>query len=417
MHGRSTGADMLFWIITGLIVVAILAVFARAVTRGHQSGDNPAKYDLRVYRDQLNEVDRDVARGVLNETDAERVRTEISRRILAADTALNMPPSTEGAATQNARVLIGVFALALFAGAFGLYAQLGAPGYGDLALKDRIAMASELRENRPDQATAEASVDQSQFAAEGNVEYEGLVEQLRTAVAQRPDDLRGFRLLVRAEARLGNLTAAHKAQERVIELSGGPDADVSDLTDYADMMILAAGGYVSPEAERVLALVLNRQSDNPVALYYWALLERQTGRPDTAFRIWDQLLRRGPADAPWIEPILAQIEEVAAIAGVRYQIPQLGSGRGPSDADIAAAQDMSPSERMEMIQGMVTGLSERLATEGGPPEDWAQLISALGVLGQVGQAAAIFENARSVFGDNPGAMDLINQAADRAGLQ
>ncbi|MEO9896602.1 MAG: c-type cytochrome biogenesis protein CcmI, partial [Paracoccaceae bacterium] len=209
----------------------------------------------------------------------------------------------------------------------------------------------------------------------------------------------------------------HQAQERVIELSGGQDADISELTDYADMMILAAGGFVSPEAERVLKLVLDREPGNPIALYYWGLLERQTGRPDTAFRIWDQLLRRGPAQAPWIEPILAQIEEVAAIAGVRYQVPQVGSGRGPTGDDIAAAQDMSPAQRMEMIQGMVSGLSDRLATEGGPPQDWAQLISALGVLGRMDQAAIIFDNAREVFGEDPSAMDMINQAADRAGLQ
>ncbi|MEP5003206.1 MAG: c-type cytochrome biogenesis protein CcmI, partial [Paracoccaceae bacterium] len=289
--------------------------------------------------------------------------------------------------------------------------------YGDLRLQDRIEQAAELRAGRPDQATAEASITQNAPPTDENAEYTDLVEQLRKAISQRPDDLRGYRLLVRAEARLGNLVAAHQAQERVIELSGGQDADISELTDYADMMILAAGGFVSPEAERVLKLVLDREPGNPIALYYWGLLERQTGRPDTAFRIWDQLLRRGPAQAPWIEPILAQIEEVAAIAGVRYQVPQVGSGRGPTGDDIAAAQDMSPAQRMEMIQGMVSGLSDRLATEGGPPQDWAQLISALGVLGRMDQAAIIFDNARDVFGEDPSAMDMINQAADRAGLQ
>ena len=408
---------MLFWTITGLIVLAVFTLFARAIATGRDASEDPAAYDLRVYRDQLSEVDRDVARGVLNETDAERVRTEISRRILTVDAALKQSTTGSDQTRPASRILLAGVAAIVAIGTFGIYTQLGAPGYGDLRLKDRIAMAAELRAARPDQATVEASVDQGAAPTEENAEYIALVEQLRTAISQRPDDLRGHRLLVRAEARLGNLAAAHKAQERVIELSGGPDAPISDLTDYADMMILAAGGFVSPEAERVLTLVLERENGNPIALYYWGLLERQTGRPDTAFRIWDQLLRRGPPDAPWIEPILAQIEEVAAVAGVRYQVPQIGTGRGPTDDDIAAAQDMSPAQRMEMIQGMVSGLSERLATEGGPPQDWAQLISALGVLGQMDQAAAIFTNARDVFSDDPGAMDMINEAADRVGLQ
>ena len=128
-------------------------------------------------------------------------------------------------------------------------------------------------------------------------------------------------------------------------------------------------------------------------------------------------MREGPADAPWIAPIDLQIEDIAARAGVRYQKPQIGSARGPSAADIEAAEDLSPAERMQMIQGMVAGLGERLASEGGPPEDWAQLISALGVLGRMDDARAIFDEARTAFGADPTAMDMLNRAADRVGLQ
>ncbi len=408
---------MLFWGLTAIVLFAILGVFFRAiVTRGAQS-EAPAAYDLRVYRDQLAEVERDLARGVLDPADAERVRTEISRRILAADAAMAAQSGGGTAPTARSGLLLGALGTALVAGAFGIYLKLGAPGYGDLALEERIAMAEAFRRERPDQATAETGLEAPASLAEENAEYSALVEQLRKALSERPDDLRGYRLLAQAEARLGNLSAAHEAQARVIELTGGQAAELSDLADYADMLILAAGGYVSPEAERVLTLILERDAGNPVARYYWGLMHGQTGRPDTAFRIWDSLLREGPAGAPWIEPIVAQIGEMAARAGVRYQIPQPGSGRGPTSDEIEAAQEMSPSERMEMIEGMVSGLSGRLASEGGPPEDWAQLITALGVLGRMDQAAAIFGEARAVFQDNAGAMDIINRAADRAGLQ
>ena len=69
-----------------------------------------------------------------------------------------------------------------------------------------------------------------------------------------------------------------------------------------------------------------------------------------------------------------------------------------------------------MIEGMVAGLSDRLATQGGPPEEWAQLIGALGVLGRRDQAAAIYANAIDVFADNPSAMDLLTRAGQRAGV-
>jgi hypothetical protein len=41
----------------------------------------------------------------------------------------------------------------------------------------------------------------------------------------------------------------------------------------------------------------------------------------------------------------------------------------------------------------------------------------LGVLGQMDQARAVFENALKAFGDNRAAMDLLNRTADRIGLQ
>ncbi|MEP2470601.1 MAG: c-type cytochrome biogenesis protein CcmI, partial [Paracoccaceae bacterium] len=135
---------MLFWTITGLIVLAVFALFARAVAVGRDTGENPAAYDLRVYRDQLNEVDRDVARGVLNDTDAERVRTEISRRILAVDAAMNQSQASQGQTGSMSRVLLGGVAAIIGLGAFGIYTQLGAPGYGDLRLQDRIEQAAGL---------------------------------------------------------------------------------------------------------------------------------------------------------------------------------------------------------------------------------------------------------------------------------
>jgi cytochrome c-type biogenesis protein CcmH len=69
-----------------------------------------------------------------------------------------------------------------------------------------------------------------------------------------------------------------------------------------------------------------------------------------------------------------------------------------------------------MIEGMVAGLSARLADEGGPPEDWARLIRSLGVLGRVEQATAIWTEAREVFAADPAAMELLADTARDAGL-
>lgn len=406
---------MTFWIITLAMAAVVSLLLIRALIRNDGSDlADAAAFDMQVYRDQLAEVERDVARGVVPAEDAGRIKTEISRRILAADTALQ----SGGAATAGPKpVVIGLVTLLLIAGSLALYFQIGQPGYGDLALADRIAFAEEMRKTRPGQQEALAQMPPLPPIQELSPRYVELMDKLRETVAERPDDLQGQQLLAQNEASIGNFPGAVIAQRRVLEIKG-EKATASEITDYAELMVMSAGGYVSPEAENALSAALDADPEDGRARYYIGLMMIQNGRPDISFRIWDTLLRRGPADAPWIEPIKAQIMEVAALAGVKYTLPAIGNGtaKGPSADDIEAAGEMTAAERMEMIGGMVAGLSDRLATEGGPPEEWARLITSLGVLGQSEQALAIFNNAIEVFAGNPGALDIIRNAGSQAGV-
>ena len=415
---------MAFWITTVLLALVVSGLFVIALLRRPDKSEEAADYDMRVYRDQLTEIDRDLERGVLTQEDANRVRTEVSRRILAADAQRTVDTDfTRGAP----RIVASVVALVLVGGSVALYKGigpingLGAPGYTDLALAERITFAESLRDSRPSQARAEASLTASPPVAEFNADYVQLVQTLRDTVAERPDDIQGHALLVQNESNLGNFVAAYQSQGRIIELKR-EEVTVEDLTGYTDLLILAAGGYVSPEAEQAARVVLTRDPNNGIARYYIGLMLAQTGRPDMAFRIWDRLLQIGPESAPWIAPILEQIPEMAQHAGVNYQIPTIGNRRtsaannGPTAADIEAAGEMTGAERIQMIEGMVSGLSDRLATSGGSAEEWAQLIDALGVLGRTDQAFAIYKNAETVFAGDPSSLDLTTRAAQRVGV-
>lgn len=411
---------MLFWIITGAIAFVAAVLLGIALVRGRSRGEPPAAYDLRVYRDQLKEVEKDLARGVINAEDAERTKAEISRRILAADALVQAGGDTGGQPEGLGRGLAVVIGMVLVAGSIGLYMTLGAPGFGDLGLKTRIAMAKETHDTRPTQAEIEAQMPTDNPRGEPPAEYVALVEKLRAAVAERPDDLQGLQLLARNEAALGNFRTAYETQARVIALKGDT-VTAADYTDYADMMILATAGYVSPEAEAALLSALALEPRNGVARYYIGLMLAQTGRPDRAFQAWDALMRESAPNAPWIEPIRAQIEDLAVRAGVQYQLPPLPTAngptaKGPSAEDMKNAQDMTPEERQEMIRGMVSQLSDRLATEGGTPDEWARLISAYGVLGDLDQARAIWTEAQERFKDRPADLEVVRAGAARAGL-
>ncbi len=409
---------MSFWIVSAGLAIAVALLLALALGAPRRGNGEPAAaYDLRVYRDQLKEVDKDLARGVIDPADADRVRAEISRRILAADAAMQGDVVAADAHKGAPMLMSGLLFLMIVGGSLALYSTIGAPGYGDLGLQDRIALAQEARANRPSQQQAEDSLPPYVAPSDISPDYASLVERLRATVSERPNDVQGHVLLAQNEARLGNFTAAARAQARVVALQGA-EATTNDYVTYADLLVLAAGGYVSPEAEDVLTQVLSHAPQNGTARYYMGLMLAQTGRPDSGFRIWDQLLREGPEDAPWIPPILAQIENLAMRAGVNYQVPDIGGttlgSDGPSAEDIEAAESMSPAARMEMIQSMVQGLSDRLANEGGPVEDWAQLITALGVLGETSGARAVYEDAVQVFADDTRALDVLLRAGQRA---
>ncbi|OSP56197.1 c-type cytochrome biogenesis protein CcmI [Pseudoruegeria sp. SK021] len=410
---------MTFWILALLLAGLVTALLILVLIRNRGTQRSRSDFDLAVYRAQLDGVDRDLARGIVTDEAATRTRTEIARRILNADQTAE-PVITSQAPATATRIAIGIVAAVLILGTWALYRQLGAPGYGDLPLAARLEASQALYATRPNQAEAERqAANLMPPPAAPDPQFAELMTQLRTALQDRPDDTRGLTLLARNEAALGNYAAAGAAQTRLVALLGDT-AQANDFADLADLLILAAGGYVSPEAESALAQALERDPNNGPARYYSGLMFAQTDRPDLAFQIWSRLLNSSTTDEPWLPAIRDQIADIAARAGIRYSLPDqaaIAGLAGPSAADIDAAADMAPEDRMAMIQSMVTGLSDRLATQGGSPEEWARLIGALGVLGETDNARDIWLEARGVFAGNDAALTTLAAAAAQAGLQ
>lgn len=409
---------MTFWIAAYGLALAVTVILVLGMLRGRDpAGGADAEHDLGIYRDQMREIDRDLARGVLEANDAERLRTEVARRILDADRS-RVRRASAGIAPGWATAAAVAAAVILPGGAIWVYDRIGAPGYSDLPLAVRIEAAAERRANRDSQAEAEA-----EFAAimaetdrpEPAGEDAALVQQLRELLANRPDDLRGHRLLAISESRLGNWVAAHRAQARVVALLG-PQATADDHVLLAEMKINAAGGYVSPEAEAALEAALRRDPRNLLGRYFYGLMFLQIDRPDIAFEILRQVLSESDPSDPWVASIRSMIEPLAARAGVRFTLPPAGARRGPTEAEIAAAMEMPEEDRADMIGAMVAGLANRLANEGGTAEDWARLISAYAVLGAREDAAGIWAEAQVVFGGRPEALELIRSAAEAAGV-
>lgn len=410
------GQDWIFWITAGAMVLAVTALLVAALLRGRVDGAPVAAYDLQVYRDQLAEVDRDLGRGVIGAEDAARLRTEVSRRVLDADRAMKAA-QTGDAGPGAGRAAIALTVAITVIGTIAGYWQLGAPGYPDMPLQARIAMAEEARLTRPTQAEQEAKVPATP-RTDADPNLLALMDKLRVAVAGRPDDLRGQELLARNEAGLGNYIAAYRAQAQVITIKADA-ATADDFATLAELQILAASGYVSPEAEKALTEALRRDAKNGLAQYYSGLMLAQIGRPDTAFQIWRGLLENSSVQDPWFAPLQAQIAGLASFAGVHYTPPGASTAPmmpGPGEADMAAAADMSDADRQAMIEGMVGKLSSRLATEGGSAQEWARLIGAYGVLKRPEEAKAAWAKAQTTFSNSPDDLATVRAAAEAAGV-
>lgn len=401
-----------FWLIAALIGLGVGATLIRAMTRAEETVKSAREFDLAVYRDQLTEIDRDMARGTIAQEEGERLRTEISRRLLEADRAGGNPAKSDSKAPGFAAMAL---VIVLLSGAAWVYADLGAPGYPDLPLAERFAMSEEMRAARISQAEAEALVPPPPPRTDIEPSFLDLMDKLRTTMQERPDDLRGLELLARNEAALGNLSAALAAQTGVLRVKDD-QALAEDHAALAELMILAAGGFVSPEAEAELVRALEKDPRNGTARYYSGVMFAQIGRYDRTFVLWRALLEESPADAPWVAPIRQQMADVAARAGVNYTLPAEGGLSGPTAEDMAAAAEMSAEDRAAMIEGMVAQLGERLATEGGSAEEWARLITSLAMLDRKDEAREIYAEAQKRFEGRSVDLQGLRQAAVTAGV-
>ena len=405
-----------FYIIAGGLAVLAVAILAQPLIARRGAVDSRDARDAQVFRDQLEEIERDLARETITAEEAAGARIEVSRRLIAADerARLGRPP---GPAPQSrSRLAAGLALIGTPALALALYLGIGAPGVPDQPLAERRGLSAGPSEpgERPGQAEAEAQLA-SQLPAPPEVDpqYADLVARLEQTVAARPDDLQGQRLLANSLMQLGRFAEAWRAYDRVIGLSGGSaSADVHAAK--AEGMILAAGGYVSPEAADEIAAALERDPTLPIARYYAGLALRQAGRIDDAIAMWQRLRRDSSPDAPYLEWVDAMLADAAAArdAPDPGSAPRAdpGTAAGPGQAEIEAARQLSPEDRAAMIEGMVARLEERLTAQGGTAEEWLRLIRSLVQLDRPEEAARAYRLAAGALAADPSAGFVKEQA-------
>ena len=404
---------MIFWAIT-FVICGIIAVFfyLSLIQKAPQITSNS---DLEVYKDQLINIDSELTRGIITADEGERIKAEVGRRILDLGKRKQFPFKKE---PKLLGIILSVsFLVILGVGGAVIYQEFGAPGYANISQNQRIKNADKLIKGRATQEQLLAlRIDEpSLITPEGN--YGELVQKLRLKVAERPTDLEGLKLLTSIETKIGNIDEAVKSQRQFLQILGNNASDL-DFFNYADLLINQVDGVVSPQADKALRSALKINPQNGGAKYYVGLMLAQNDRPDLALRLWKQLLSKDDMESPWVPLIRADIERLAVLAGdTKFELPTIEALPGPTSEDIENASEMSEGERKEMIQGMVSRLSERLSTEGGSPNEWARLINALGILGDLKNANSVWGEAKTIFKGSPNALKILRDVADTIGLK
>jgi cytochrome c-type biogenesis protein CcmH len=383
---------MTLWLIMALMTAAaVFSVLAPLARRRPL----PTGSDLAVYRDQLDEIERDRSAGLIGEREAEAARVEVSRRLIAA---ADVPASAPAAGARWRRRAVALTALIVLpAGAAGLYLMLGAPGLP----------------GQPQAARRDLSPDHRSI-----VELVGRVE---AHLEQNPDDGRGWEVLAPVYLRLGRFDDAVRARRNVLRLLG-PSAERE--ANLGEALAAAANGIVTAEAKQAFQQALRLNPDDFRARYFLGLAAEQDGRPKDAAETWRKLLANAPADASWVGFVrqsLARVDPSAAAAAPSPAVPSPGasgpSAPGPSDADIAAAGQMSPEQRMAMVRGMVARLAERLKQDGSDSEGWLRLMRAYMVLGEKEKARAAVADARRALAGKPDKLRQIDELAKGLGIE
>jgi cytochrome c-type biogenesis protein CcmH len=401
---------MTLWLIlTILVASAALIVAAPFLFRSASAGE--AASSISVYKDQLAEVERDKAQGLIDEAEAASARVEIERRILSAGKNANAP-AERIAPNWEYRMVTGVAAIVVL-GSVALYAAIGRP---DLPSAPVQVMASD---SQPAAGTEQ-----------GGGDIEALVKRIEKRVADNPNDADGWRMLGWSYYNMGRHKDAVAAYRRAVDLQ----KDNSTLKALlGEAMVVEAGSNVTEAALAIFEEVLAINPNDERARFFKGVSRAQKGDNQGAIDEWLALYKVAPADAEWTADLRTRIEETAKQAGIDVSaqlaeaIPA-GAAKvaaahpggqatpGPTAADVESAQQLKPEEQQAMVSGMVDRLASRLEASPKDADGWIMLMRSRMVMKDADKARAALEKAKTVFADDPETQQRLVQAAQAMGI-
>ena len=347
-----------------LSIVALLFVLVPYVRGGREAVTEAP--DISVYKAQLFELENDISRGLVDEDEGKRTRTEIERRLLKA--ANLQSPEISMKSFNNIHMAFLVI-IVMISG--GVYAVLGTPGMPDFP--------------RPENIITPENEEQAKLLAE----IEGNIEKVRDRLAVAPDEVQGWAYLAHQLLNLGKFQEAAEAlyQAHLLE----PDRFDYQLM-YAESLIMASSEQVTPAAKVILNKAAKMDPNHPGPKYYLGLAEYQAGEVEIAYESWKSIREELTDDDPMKRLVDVWINRAEVTLGLADPLPE---GRAPSISREQAEiiQNMSEDEQTELIQQMVMQLAAKQEENPSNIQGWIQLSRSYMVLGRKEDAIAAMQSA------------------------
>lgn len=348
-----------FIAITTLLTLLVVAWVLRPLLRpAPQSGISSQRLNADIYRDQLQALERDLARAAISQADFEATRDELQLRLLDDTAEPDTAPQTSSTPFWTARRTAAVIALMLPLGAVGTYWWLGTPGAIDPVATQKMNDDKVVQ----------------------------MVESLAAKLKANPDNPKGWAMLARSYKVMGKLAEAEQAFEKAGQVvSNDPDL----LVDYADILAVRGGNTIEGRPLDLVNQALRLDPRHPMALMMSGVAAYRRADFALAAAQWEKLLAELEPGSPDAQQIEADIADARAKAG------QPG----------AAAGRMTP----ENINQMVERLAERLKSNPGDLAGWAKLARAYKVQGRLAEAEDAYAKAGKLVNKDP---NLLTQYAD-----
>lgn len=365
----------MIWLVSASLALATLTLLVLPLLRRQSLAPSRVEYDIVVYRDQLAEVAKDRDRGLLNDDQAEGIRTEILRRMLAAEDAEEdmIAPRDDRLGPKARLVLTLAILLVVPTAALLFYLQLGAP-------------------NLPSQPIVERRMDPSFALASQAEEMAARLENAPT-----PE---GYKLLAGTYSSLRRYNDAAEAYRSAIQIG---QTDAETWSALGEALVLANDGTVVAEAFQAFSHALSVDLNDSRARFYQGLAKMQGGDLRSAVAIWRDLEKDGPADAAWMPMVKEHIATYARQGGfdptdVSPVHPQPDNAVPPvartqPDAESGPMAGKSPEEQQQFIRSMVANLAARMETTPDDLDGWLRLGRAYRVLGQTDKAKQALRRA------------------------